>query len=527
MAPPVAGYTAWWDATAISGVADAAKLSSWSDLSGHGWTLSQVIGANQPTFYKTTAGQLINGLPAVWFDGAATYMSNSSLTVAQPYTLLVVARSSDTGTSRAVYGNSTQNAMLQSNYPAGIWVIYNGTALVNSTTPADTSLHVFAHVANSSASAIWVDGTKTAGNPGTAALGGPFVFGARSDSPSLVWNGPICEMIIYPSPLSDADINSTTTYLTNKWLVPTPPTPTPTPPATGCVRSAWLTLGSSTVQLEDTTKGYFCTQLDLGYPAPREVMSSRPDQDGVDDRTQYMGARVVSANITALQGAGARVDDVADNFARYMVPSARPVLHWILDRPGAPERTLTVRGTGYSWPVAGPYQRDIQLQWMAADPIARDPTVNTATAWTGGAGGAGRAYPLTFPRVYPAGTTSPNSAVLSTPGDVALRPLLRVYGPITAANIQIAQSNPNTAWNVRFVGGYVIDAGHYVDVDCAQKSALRDGDPAQPVISKIDWTSTTWPAVAPLPATGLLSMSGGGTSALTQVQAIWQDGYLS
>ena len=48
-----------------------------------------------------------------------------------------------------------------------------------------------------------------------------------------------------------------------------------------------------------------------------------------------MGTRVVSADITALAGAGARIDDVADNFAPFMVPSARPVLHYVLDRPGA------------------------------------------------------------------------------------------------------------------------------------------------------------------------------------------------
>src|SRR5215475_9017960 len=107
-----------------------------------------------------------------------------------------------------------------------------------------------------------------------------------------------------------------------------------------CVRKAWLVLGGSTVQLEDQSKGYFCTSLDLGYPNVREVVNNRPDQDGADDRTRLMGPRAVSADITAIRSVPAQVDAVASMFAPYMVPSARPVLHYVLDRPGVAERTL-------------------------------------------------------------------------------------------------------------------------------------------------------------------------------------------
>ena len=79
MAPPVAGYTGWWDASQISGVADGAKLSSWPDLSGNGHHLAQATGANQPTYYKTTVGQLVNSQPVVVFDGAASGRHNNSI----------------------------------------------------------------------------------------------------------------------------------------------------------------------------------------------------------------------------------------------------------------------------------------------------------------------------------------------------------------------------------------------------------------------------------------------------------------
>ena len=70
-----------------------------------------------------------------------------------------------------------------------------------------------------------------------------------------------------------------------------------------CVRSAWLTLGTLTVLLEDMTAGYWCETLDIGAPAVRDVVSNKPDQNGVD-RTMYMGARTIGADIKTVQSVG-------------------------------------------------------------------------------------------------------------------------------------------------------------------------------------------------------------------------------
>ena len=151
---------------------------------------------------------------------------------------------------------------------------------------------------------------------------------------------------------------------------PTPPTP-PTPKV--CIRKAWLTLGALTMPLEDPDVGYYCTELDLGFPAPREVVDNRPDMDGVTDRTMVSSSRVVSANITAN---GAPVDAIATQFSPFMVASVRPVLHYVLDRGASSgERTLTVRGSNYTCPISGSATRQIQLQWVAADPVAYDVTL--------------------------------------------------------------------------------------------------------------------------------------------------------
>ena len=294
----------------------------------------------------------------------------------------------------------------------------------------------------------------------------------------------------------------------------------PTPGAP-CIRRAWLTLDGAIQPLEDHAAGYACPELDLGYPDVRAVVNNRPDQNGIDDRTQYFGARAVTANIVALASAGAQVDAVATAFAPYMVPSARPVLHYVLDRPGAGERTLTLRASGYSWPLKGGAKRDIQLAWIAADPIARDPTTKSATAWAGTAAQNGRGYPLTFNRSYPTGTMPPTYGYIVSNGDVPVRPMLRIYGPITAPAVTLAGYRVATAF------GFRIDPGHFADIDTAARTMYLDGDPTRPAMSSINWQTTTWPV---LPAGGvqnLLALTGTSTSQVSQVVATWNDGYLS
>src|SRR5262252_8029835 len=126
---------------------------------------------------------------------------------------------------------------------------------------------------------------------------------------------------------------------------------------TDCVRRAWLDLNGAIMPLEDEAGGWVCTQLELGWPEVRDVVSNRPDQHGTDDLSQYWASRQVSADITCY---GIEVDGLAAQFAPYMVPSVRPVLHYILDRAGAPERTLTLRAANYAWPITGKQRRNVQ-----------------------------------------------------------------------------------------------------------------------------------------------------------------------
>jgi hypothetical protein len=240
-----------------------------------------------------------------------------------------------------------------------------------------------------------------------------------------------------------------------------------------------------------------------------------------------MGSRVVSADIMAVTGAGAQIDAVASSFAPFMVPSARPVLHYVLDRPGNAERTITLRASAYTWPIAGAYQRSIHLAWVAADPVIVDPTIQSATAWAGTGGANGRTYNLIFNRSYPQGTQAPTIAIVQTHGDLPIKPKLRIYGPITGPSVPGTVSPGNIQSIVKLVSSYRIDVGHWLDIDTNAKTAYVDSDPNQPAMSSIDWASTIWPVIPPAPASASFTLIGTSTSQVTQVVISWQDSYLT
>ena len=297
-----------------------------------------------------------------------------------------------------------------------------------------------------------------------------------------------------------------------------PPVPVP------CSRRAWLTLGDLTLPLEDETQGYYLTQLDLGFPDPRAVLDDRPDSDGQTDRTAYGSSRVVSANIVALASAGAEIDAVASMFGPFMAANVRPTLHYVLERPGASERTMIVRGSGYSWPLEGASRREIQLQWVAADGAARDVTVRSATAWAGSSSIAGRTYPLTFNRVYPAGGASPSIGVIQPGGDVVARPRFRIFGPVTGPDLRITLAGASVVEELRFAASFTIAAGRYVDADSHRRTIVDDTGAS--VYGQVLWGQSQWGALLP-GSTYQMALLGSTTTGSTQALATWQDGYLS
>ncbi len=113
--------------------------------------------------------------------------------------------------------------------------------------------------------------------------------------------------------------------------------------------------------------------------------------------------------------------------------------------------------------------------------------MRTATAWAGSTSGAGGSvYNLTFNRVYGSGGGAlPTSAHLSTPGDVIAWPVLRIYGPITLPRVTFTYDNGDAPGAVVFVAPFIIDAGHFVEVDTAREDGVPRRGP-RPARARLD-----------------------------------------
>jgi Concanavalin A-like lectin/glucanases superfamily len=371
--------------------------------------------------------------------------------------------------------------------------------------------HLAVTIDTAGAGAVYLDGVRVRVASAIAALPmvNPFaVIGARAGG---AWgsSADVCHVALYDRALPAPEIAA-------HYAAGTPDTG-----SSACVRRAWLSLpGGRTMPLDG--RGYFLTSLDLGAPTVRDVTQNRPDQHGIDDRTMYMGGRVVSVVVTALATAGARIDEVASAFGPYMVPDVRPVLHYVLDRADNPERTLTLRASAYSWPVVGPTQRDVSLQWVAADPVARSATVQSATAWSGSSTAAGRSYSLAYNRSYPAGGGAPVAGRIQSAGDVAVRPVVTLYGPLSHGVVTLTQDGA-TIGVLPMAAPARIDAGRWWTIDTAAHTATDDAGAS--VLASLDWSALAWPVVgAGTPAT--MALAGDGTTHVTQAVATWQDGYL-
>lgn len=228
--PPVSGYSAWWDATQITGVSDGEGVSEWADLSGNGYNWTQADTGYQPIYYNVTESQLVNGHPAVWFYPAdQNCFDNTGPTYGAAQTVFLVG-SGFTGTDAYLTGSSnsySHGPAIIFGYTAGELQYY---AELSSGTAADEQ--TFGTVNASTFAACWsqTDGSNLSGylNNGTAVFSvtphnansgvvNEYLGTSVQSGSGNYASGAICEMIIYPSQLTATQIASVMSYLTSKW----------------------------------------------------------------------------------------------------------------------------------------------------------------------------------------------------------------------------------------------------------------------------------------------------------------------
>jgi hypothetical protein len=239
---PVAGYTAWFDAADTATISlSGSNVTQWNDKSANAYNLVQ--GNN--SFRPQSGTRTINSKNVIDYNGSTdtlnastaanwTFLNNStgstvfimiSLDVLSNYLLL---RTQGGNNQTIGYAGSTTASPCNWQH-----VITNGgdyfclnrsTSTLSANTPA---IFVIKSDPNASPAADKSSIFKNSGTAeknntttGSASASAPFQplrVGDYEEGGTLAPDGVYGEIIFYNSQLSDADISSNVTYLSNKW----------------------------------------------------------------------------------------------------------------------------------------------------------------------------------------------------------------------------------------------------------------------------------------------------------------------
>ena len=192
----IAGLQLWLKADAITGLADADAITTWTDSSGNGHNATQVDVLRKPIF-KTN---IKNSLPAVLCDGAR-YMGVPSTPAGTIFGVLT-----DSGSGIGGFVDKGDGGFRRLN--ATQW--YHGNAddfglvttiRVNGLQTREMGLNAWSIVDDVS-------------NTGAAIV---FNYVLGNHIPYRLWQGYVAEIIIYNSALSDADRQAVEAYLSAKY----------------------------------------------------------------------------------------------------------------------------------------------------------------------------------------------------------------------------------------------------------------------------------------------------------------------
>lgn len=242
---PVAGYVAWYDAADTSTISlSGSDVTQWRDKSANLYHLAQTSSSFRPQSgtrtinsknvidYNSNVHTLVASTAANW-----TFMHNSTgstmfimLSVdAQPVgdPFVFLRTSGGSSNSNGFTGNvTTGNQWLHAVSASGVGNLLINTSSFTLTNNTATIITVKSDPANATAankSFIYKNSGSAnqnnvdTGTPSESAPVQPLRVGDYEQSGTLGINGIIGEIILYNSKLSDANISSNVTYLSNKW----------------------------------------------------------------------------------------------------------------------------------------------------------------------------------------------------------------------------------------------------------------------------------------------------------------------
>jgi len=226
----------WLKANAITGLTNSALVSTWPDSSGWGKDATQSTAAKQPLYFTN----VINGFPAVWFNGANNFATGSNSVLNLPTFMagatqgeaLVVlqANTNNPGNPQPLWYLGTYNYTI-GGYPEPDGSVQDGFGsanLYNIGVPAQNLMqfHVYDVESKTNYWSAWVNAilqyqttNNTVGFPsGSTTLGGSDYF----------FGGSIAEVVVFRRALTTSERAIVNTYLNAKYALVSPVPPTPT-----------------------------------------------------------------------------------------------------------------------------------------------------------------------------------------------------------------------------------------------------------------------------------------------------------
>ena len=237
---------------------------------------------------------------------------------------------------------------------------------------------------------------------------------------------------------------------------------------------AWprtVTVGSFLADVDSGTDFRATTSM-TGWDdaAPIEVeIEPQAQQDGGWDATGYHRPRVVGIEGEVLQSSHTAAHAVRDELVALTPRSMHQLVVASTGLTG--ERSAMVRvsrGAAVQW--LGPCRFRYSLELTAPDPLKYGPAVFDQSGLSSASGGTGLVYPLAYPLDYGvAPGATPGAIALANAGTASYLPRLRIDGPVTNPVVTLAETGDRVAY------AGVVAAGQWLDIDCARRRVLLNG----------------------------------------------------
>jgi hypothetical protein len=196
------------DPDEIKGVAHGGAITTFVDGTGNGHDATQATALAKPTLDVDE----LNGHNVVQFNGTTQYMTGS-LTLAQPFTVIAVARI-DNNNSRIWAGGASTPAILSGS--SGSEMFINGGGLSFAIGEAESRYDIYQAFFNGASSTAEFNGTATSGDAYINGVGGTYAIGGGTGGASLALMG-LAYLAIVNRALTAAEKEAYTGWLAERF----------------------------------------------------------------------------------------------------------------------------------------------------------------------------------------------------------------------------------------------------------------------------------------------------------------------